>query len=565
MTEDTASRPTYPEMTVPYAGTEFEGSNFSDRDRLIPTPESFQLVNDRIVAKYGEQLPPPDSNVSVISVVIARKELNNGHLIGLIRSANAQSEEGRGKFEVLYVVNNSIEDADVNSDAYQENQKTLKILSALANFQSRIAQGEADRVLKDEMHATYRLMGLSPMDASVIVRAAVNGTRIIGVDASSRDRAFDIQKYQLDQEDGNYSYNRSWAKNIGSHLAYARLQSTGHTATGIIDYSDADVRFSRKYFQDLASAGIGDKGEFFLKRLYPITDDIPEGISLEKNDYGKLVKYIYWLKKAFYTNFDYIQADRSTQSHALRASTFQKLKRYCFSSSNEDYSFYYHGMSILGKDNFVRLTNAYIILSNRINEGSADGAIFEYTAQKYPSKIWTGELMDYIRYNDLDMMWYTKGKYFLMEDLHEMNSINESSKVYLQKRSEAFRREKLRRQQFLTTYLPIIEQVANESPETMIHKVPAYEGEFVIIARIVKRIVTKRTVLKKLGLETEFEDSWPIARKMEKFLQLVLPEYFIAPPDQEPEYRKGAILTGNLRDYIHLIEATYLWKEVEKY
>ncbi len=157
------------------------------------------------IARHDRILEPVHPACQVIVTIPLYKESEN--LIPLLHSFARQRGVMMDEFEVILIVNNSAEDVDQMSEAFRDNQKTLRML--------------------EQLRAGSKVESPYPSDAALVEEIRASGLAVRWIDLSSAGRTVV----------GN---NVGVARELGCKAAAERFVEIGRPE-GLIVISDGDV------------------------------------------------------------------------------------------------------------------------------------------------------------------------------------------------------------------------------------------------------------------------------------------------------------------------------------
>jgi len=306
-----------------------EGENYGLPE--IGRSSAFDAEHKDIVVEYGQELLKPSTELKVSIVVPVLAELDNDNFWRLLRSLTTQRGVNGKEFEVLYVVNNSIqtvmgevpnesnrgfegESAHVRQARFQENQRTIVLIREMNLAREGVDEKNVDEAITRLVEKVVtRGVVISPFEREVMRSYLLSETNFNAVDCSSPTKAFD-----LDEKTGPIGT----AKNIGGHLAFERLAATkdGH---GYIDFVDGDCFLSSTYVSNLIEK-MNDGAEVVYKPLERQIVDVPDTVkNLGKNDMARMPSFVKYLVGMF-TALDYYR-DVYEMGYAKPSSTRDKV------------------------------------------------------------------------------------------------------------------------------------------------------------------------------------------------------------------------------------------------
>ena len=542
-----------------------------------------------LVMKYGGALPPVEKGVDVITVVPAYREWQNDNFWRLLRSFSAQKGGTPvTENEILYVVNNSLEDARNENEAFQENQITLECLRLLQEAVQRRKEGMSTQDVMSAMQHALEALKLSVWEKTVFAQAVEAEIKMFGIDASRLEAALPKEVNA-----------RGQSRNIGGHIAYERLRQarTRGDGEGMIDFIDADCYLSKGYYQQLSRPHAGDR--LLIKTLVAYTPDISEYVDREPDALKKLVGLIQYLKYALLQGRVHylLHVDEHGQplehtghgpSLAVQPSVFKEIGGYPRKNWSEDFIF--HGLlQHVLRPAEIKKTGTRLNLSHRSREDASDGfqlAEAEFAAGENP--------LDYLERlaTHVDLKKRQEN-----EKLHSADRINlriqhqiqtllsanadyENDPEYRKIRHREFRRECLQRSFFLDQAKQSIEHIVKrmtepsarhgqktESYQTeyerMVSDLPAQHRDYFLAnPSLLEAIMTVYLIAqdpelqKRLGIPKTSEAPQAIFAFFERYL----PEFFAVPPKKEPDY--NALGASHSRDVLHLAKAIHEYRRL---
>lgn len=172
----------------------------------------------------------PERNLELCIVIPARKELEKGSFFRSLESLSRQTAP-MDSFEVLYVVNNTLQDSKEQNNTFAENQLLLKIIAYINGSESSLP---AD---------------LNQYSTSIINAAKEKGLRVRAIDYSTRGNpdAADIT-------DPTQKKGVGFARYAGIVAAKERLTETAklsgrRNVDSLIAHLDADCVVNARYVQ----------------------------------------------------------------------------------------------------------------------------------------------------------------------------------------------------------------------------------------------------------------------------------------------------------------------------
>ena len=269
--------------------------------------------------RYGKELPPPNPELAVVTVIPAYNELNNDNFWRMLRSVSIQSAK-KTNFEVLYVINEQETRLGRIKDAIRssENSKTVQILEAL----ERCEEGDQNESSVAEALNELKSLRLSEWEQGVFREVAQRKAAIHPI-------FFHYQKD--DHEPHRRFFPQGMARDIGASIALDRLDSMGKLDESIIDFVDADCFFPADYFSQLEKHS---SDPYVQKILMPVSPDIPESIESIKDPARQLPQLLKYLKLSFIkARYRYLVPGTamfidSGPGLAVQAKTFAKVGGY---------------------------------------------------------------------------------------------------------------------------------------------------------------------------------------------------------------------------------------------
>lgn len=539
----------------------------------------FKRVHDDIITKYGDHLPEVDNELQVVTVVPAYRELENNNFWRLLQSLSHEfGANMKISSEILYVINNRIEDAKSSLASFQENQNTLHCLRLLQTAQKEfIESGYLDAVMIGAQEELGQL-GLTEHEKTIFKECVESGVRIFPIDASSKEFAID-DKYNPGGQ----------ARNIGGHIALERLKKArknnvnSSELKSIIDFIDADCAVSRGYYSKLVRK-MGEKKVLF-KSLYAITPDISEYVEKEPNPEKQLAGLIKYLKLALLHGRSYYLLNTGSSGEQLEqtghgpsitveADLFKEVGGYPNTNAGEDFLFNSLIQAIVKPDQITK-TDVRLNLSHRSREDSFDGhQLGRLVADK------NFDLRDFLKdinASNLQIVKSEEVKRLMKEIMVYINKMLERDKqysddpVYIKIRADQFEIESRLRRRFIKIADSVIDTVVEKLQIN--HEKPANEYDYIVSSLSDEHrdfLLANPSILEAIitaSLLTEDFKNNP-AMEVKKFFRTYIPEYFVLPTEHEPNYEELRKLLSenesavpiNSRDLIHIARTVYLYE-----
>lgn len=568
----------------PRARSSNESGTLSEEERV----SRWKSENWEEKTIYEEDLPPSSASVEVTTVVPVSGELENGNFWRLLRSFAEQKIDHK-KVEMILVVNNTVELSQEGGDRYDDNRRLLFLAQTL----QKATRNVADKKMSAQQALSWAVeslnskdIGLSAAQKDILALAIKNGCRFYAIDASREDRS----------PTSRYSHNiRGAARQIGGRAAYRRFHENGKSATGLIDFIDADCSFPPNYYEKVLEAGSKNPNKsFFAKEIVTYAPDIPDWAELPP--LGRLAHLLHFLRQnVTHRRRKYLVNDKYRHGPApiVRADRFKKVGGYPTNVSNEDFEFAY-SLANIEKPVFVQGT--HIRLSDRVSETSVDGATWRY--EKVPENarvdvVQFGKIFDPTNLTSLEGGEYRDLAVSLLNHDREYSKHSSYRAMRAKRWKEEVERSKKRVASLHTAVPVIVEKIHSLKPrlETftkgenfkrwlrknlgnsldskmidVLADNPIVVASIVTVARIAEN---KTDEMKKLGIE----GTGNTAKDVLNFFIKYLPEYFVELPEPEPNYdlmRKtlegdGKLPAGySLGYFSHLIMAQHDF-EVENY
>lgn len=557
----------------------------------------FDRDHKLIIEQYGSDLPAPNPNVRVILAIPCHAELTNNNFWRLLRSLVDQSAD-QTTFETLFVINNTkatLEAAKSHKDTYNihsqyegdreglaerynQNQSNLFIIKELNRCREMIEEGHApspsaiDAILGE----MKEIVSISEYEQTVFTLAIENRVNILGIDASSEDKAIDLKTR-------NHSIF-GIVRNIGEHLAYKRLQQAGHLADGCIDNPDGDCFLPVNYIASLLEQFENSRVDAIVKPSQFEAVEIPKNLENQNSlllIFAGVIAYAsltlrdmrFWRKKALQNminDFD----DKSYFVHgfqlAIRPDVFRSVGGYPINVLNDDFEFS-RAVFAMAHDHIHFLTNSHVLVSNREREGSVNGSgVGNFNFKGSESTVITRLRTELDERNEQ-----------LVDDAIAIDRDLESSSLsarYKEIKDNYYHRETLRRFQSIRLVRGLISDVAKLFSSGMdnvsvlatlkTYLNPRY-ADFIelnpilldAIRGVMYHIDNDPALRTKLLGKSEIEVDIPPPQLVWIYLEKILPEYFSLPV--KPNLDPNNLNTTNLRDYMYILEAAYIAKAEE--
>jgi len=517
------------------------GFEFHENDDEAAIEKTLRRSTE-MTERYGRELPPPDPDLAVVTVIPAYNELDNDNFWRMVRSASTQNA-AKSNFEILYVVNEKETRFSRIKDAVKpgENLRTVRILRALQECERAVRTSEGVIISSEKLNS----LGLSDWEQAVFRGAVGQGVSIhplffkYGQEGDGVSRKF---------------FPQGMARDVGAAIALGRLNVVSKLDEGIIDFADADCFFPPDYFSQLQKHAVDP---YVQKILIPVNPDIPEGIQKIKDPSWQLPQIIKYLRFSFIkARYRYLVADTNINSGpalAIQAKTFAKIGDYPSTTSmfsSEDFEFAKKVRVVAQRNNSEtkqgESSPVMLYLSQRQTDASTDGATYaELARDQRPSNL--EDEYQAIRTNQFFERLTNLSE--MLNDALEQDKIASGDPRYISLRAQWFKRENIRRRASIRIIKGILEKLGGEfnSPDDLsklnprqkdyLESQPAILKSLSEIFRLVKRAKQNTTRANFYFGKLPTVDL-SINELAIKFLQRFLPEYFSDPNESEPNYAK---------------------------
>ncbi len=515
----------------------------------------------------AKDLPNPSNSLAIVTTIAAYDELRNGNFFLFLQSYLRQIQESGKKHEVLYIVNNSQNEAEAKSAQYQDNQNLLKVLSAL---NQAIQTNLSPEDLQDFFVTKLADINLTPWEMKVLSSAVERKAAIYGVDLSSNNTAVDFVLGHQERES-----KKGTALNIGSMIAYMRLQKSQNSIDECyVDFLDADCMLPLNYYRNLIDESCAP---YVAKPLRASFYEIGELVREEKDKYKQLARMIAQMRQTLFERYLYLNSvnDNSGPTQCIRADLLLHIGFYPYAfARNEDFKF----ASLVKANNISptqALTRTRVKLSHRSRMGSHDG---KNAGCLYDHENLSGIKSLSATINDLTPQYEVQK--VLRENIELETKLDQTQLANYRKiRYRFFREEVLLKIVFIKDFKNILRGFlenpkADQEPvqsyinrlfrekiiESYMHNFLSHNSTFITLFE------TLKSVVKDVGCESLFE-SLSLTNcdddfdKIMRFLTFCLPEYFSPPLETEPNYNQTLLTLEstqqhvNSGDFVHLASA----------
>lgn len=560
----------------------------------------FDWSHANILDQYGTEVPdlassPPKKTVLVVPSLA---EFSNDNFWRLLRSLALQQGVDQADFATLIVVNNSSRsvdlpggdlsqnkseslglvarfegrDSDLLTARYQENQMHLGVLRLFTETKTLLENtnpGDREKIVEYSLQNLQNSVpAISKHELSVFRLALIRGVNIFGVDASSRGKALVIEDSKRNPI--------GLARNIGGHIAYELLNRFG-VPDSLIDFLDGDAFPSNNYFKEMSELGALARGGYVVKPMLPQVVDIPRSIAEIEDKYRKIASLIQYLVSSVHRRRGrywplFPSRVLGGPQIAVSPALFRSVGGYPINGDNEDYVF---ADSLKEYGRCIPMKKEVVYLSDRDRIGSTDW-IDSGKAIRVGRQMET--IVDARKTADQETRQTALSVIGLNQTLERR-----FGKAYETLRAELFEKESAGRRIFIKVATDTIRTICdeyshirNEGDKITIlltalrEKISPRQYDFLCNNTALLSALTttydivvsgKNTVDKLLPPENYLPTSYDHADVVISLLRQYLPEYFLAPPDEEPVYDLETVRrfpgTVNFRDYVHIYEASY--------